>query len=132
MSSCLSSSPVAAVSSASRSDPRDGATQTLRLHLDGLSCASCVGRAERALLSVDGVAAASVSLGTETAEVRLSAPATPAALADALARAGYPARHDSLTLQVEGMTCAACTGRVERVLAAQPGVLKANANLAMR
>ncbi|GLS87601.1 copper-translocating P-type ATPase [Cypionkella aquatica] len=37
-----------------------------------------------------------------------------------------------LSLSVEGMTCAACTGRVERVLKAQPGVTQAVANLVTR
>lgn len=37
-----------------------------------------------------------------------------------------------IDLSVEGMTCAACTGRVERVLKAQVGVLDAVANLATR
>ena len=37
-----------------------------------------------------------------------------------------------VTLAVEGMTCAACTGRVERVLRAQPGVAEATANLVTR
>ena len=37
-----------------------------------------------------------------------------------------------ITLSVEGMTCAACTGRVERVLRAQAGVVAASANLALR
>lgn len=38
----------------------------------------------------------------------------------------------TLTLSVEGMSCAACTGRVERVLKAQNGVSAASANLALR
>lgn len=38
----------------------------------------------------------------------------------------------TLTLSVEGMTCAACTGRVERILKAQDGVSAASANLALR
>ncbi|MFN4153534.1 MAG: heavy metal translocating P-type ATPase [Paracoccaceae bacterium] len=38
----------------------------------------------------------------------------------------------TIDLSVEGMTCAACTGRVERVLRAQPGVIEASANLALR
>ena len=37
-----------------------------------------------------------------------------------------------ITLSVEGMTCAACTGRVERVLRAQAGVKGAEAHLALR
>lgn len=41
-------------------------------------------------------------------------------------------RHSRSTLQltVEGMSCASCVGRVERVLAAQPGVEQATVNLA--
>ena len=110
----------------------DHATQTARFRLEGMTCASCVARAERVLKAVPGVAAAVVNLSTEKADVRFDAPATPAALAAALAKAGYPAREATLSLAVEGMTCAACTGRVERVLKAQPDVKDAVANLALR
>ncbi|MFO0514389.1 MAG: cation transporter, partial [Rhodobacterales bacterium] len=37
-----------------------------------------------------------------------------------------------LRIGVEGMTCASCTARVERVLKAQPGVISASVNLAAR
>ena len=107
-------------------------TQTLRFHLEGMTCASCVARAERVLTGQPGVTAASVNLASETAEVRFDAPATAEGLAQALGRAGYPARQRQVQLAVEGMTCAACTGRVERVLRAQPGVASAFANLATR
>jgi Cu+-exporting ATPase len=106
--------------------------QTIRFQLDGMTCASCVARAERVLTAQDGVASASVNLGTETADVRFDAPARPETLAAALAKAGYPARQRQVVLAVEGMTCASCTGRVERVLRAQPGVADASANLVTR
>ena len=38
--------------------------RTTRLKLEGMSCASCVLRAERALGAVPGVASAQVNLGT--------------------------------------------------------------------
>ncbi len=107
-------------------------SKTIRFQLEGMTCASCVARAERVLTAQDGVTQAFVNLGTETADVTYDAPATPAALAQALARAGYPARQRQVILAVEGMTCAACTGRVERVLRAQPGVAEATANLVTR
>jgi P-type Cu+ transporter len=106
--------------------------KTARFRLDGMSCASCVARAERVLTALPGVDGANVNLGTETAEVRFHDPATPDTMADALSKAGYPAREMTLSLGVEGMTCASCTGRVERVLKAQPGVKSAVANLATR
>lgn len=107
-------------------------SELARFKLEGLTCASCVGRAERALRGVEGVTSASVNLSTETAEVSFHAPADKQQLAAAVERVGYPVRKETLTLAVEGMTCAACTGRVERVLKAQPGVEEAVANLAMR
>ncbi len=107
-------------------------TQTIRFQLEGMTCASCVARAERVLQAEPGVKTATVNLGTETAEAEFDAPATPSIMAAALARAGYPARQRQVILAVEGMTCAACTGRVERVLRAQPGVAEAGANLVTR
>src|SRR5690606_22760409 len=58
--------------------------------------------------------------------------ADPAGLAGTVARIGSPARPLPVGLALEGMTCASCTGRVERVLKAQPGVISASANLATR
>ena len=113
-------------------DTSTAAPKTIRFRLDGMSCASCVARAERVLAALPGVDRANVNLGTETAEVQFHDPATLQAMSDALAKAGYPAREVTLSLGVEGMTCAACTGRVERVLKAQPGVKSAVANLATR
>src|SRR4051812_48862097 len=43
---------------------------TTRLRLDGLSCASCVARVERALAGVPGVGGVSVNLATGEAQVR--------------------------------------------------------------
>ncbi|MEH7826996.1 heavy metal translocating P-type ATPase [Gemmobacter denitrificans] len=110
----------------------DALLATARFRLDGMTCASCVARAERVLKAQPGVAEARVNLADESAEVRFASPAQTAGLAAALERAGYPARQTQITLAVEGMTCAACTGRVERVLRAQPGVVAVSANLAAR
>jgi Cu+-exporting ATPase len=104
--------------------------QTLTLPVAGMSCASCVGRVERALADVPGVTGAAVNLATERAELRFAgAPDLPAAVA-AVTRAGYAVREETTELAVEGMTCASCVGRVERALAAVPGVTAASVNLA--
>ncbi|HUG24116.1 heavy metal translocating P-type ATPase [Piscinibacter sp.] len=67
--------------------------QTVRLRIDGMTCASCVSRVEKALKQVPGVTAATVNLATETAEVRVVArEADAAALSAAVERAGYAAR----------------------------------------
>jgi len=104
--------------------------QTTSLKITGMSCAGCVGRVERALLAVPGVAEASVNFATKTAQVHHDSPV--AALTQAAAGAGYPAEVSETTLTVEGLSCASCVGRVERALNAAPGVVEAQVNLATR
>ncbi len=79
------------VAAPGRQEPagRDGAA-TLELGIGGMSCASCVGRVERALLRVPGVLTAEVNLATERARVSVAA-GDAAPLVAALARAGYQA-----------------------------------------
>lgn len=104
--------------------------QTVKFSVEGMSCASCVGRVDKALAGVPGVDDVSVNLAAETATFRVNAPERVTDAAGALAAAGYPARHANVTLDVSSMSCASCVGRVERVLANVPGVLEANVNLA--
>ncbi len=66
-------------------------TETLRLRISGMHCASCVTRVEQALSGVDGVAAASANLATMRAEVQLSHPVEAASFAEAVRGAGYDA-----------------------------------------
>ncbi len=67
-----------------------GATSEVRLRIRGMHCASCVSTVERALVSVDGVAEASVNLVEETARVSAAA-AGAQVLVDAVEGAGYGA-----------------------------------------
>ena len=106
------------------------ALRQLNIPVDGMTCASCVGRVERALAAVPGVAAASVNLATESAAVTIEAGTEVDALFVAVDRAGYAVPRSSVELGVDGMTCASCVGRVERALLAVPGVLAASVNLA--
>jgi len=98
------------------------------LPISGMSCASCVRRAEAALAAVPGVVEARVNLADESAAVTGSAPLPD--LEAALRRAGYGLRERVLELGVAGMSCASCTGRVERALAAVTGVIEVGVNLA--
>src|SRR5262245_51782929 len=68
------------------------ATHPIRLQVSGMSCAACVGRVEKALLKVPGVAAAAVNLATEQATVQARAGVAVAALESAVEQAGYGAR----------------------------------------
>jgi copper chaperone CopZ len=61
------------------------------LRVEGMTCASCSGRVEKALLKVPGVASAAVNLATERATVRARAEVPAAALQAAVEKAGYAA-----------------------------------------
>ncbi|MFV0383305.1 heavy metal translocating P-type ATPase [Paracoccus sp. (in: a-proteobacteria)] len=103
---------------------------SLHIGIDGMSCASCVGRVELALTAMPGVTAARVNLATESAVIEHDGRVTAAQVAGLLEEAGYPARLTVTVLDVGDMSCASCVGRVERVLTAMPGVVSAHANLA--
>ena len=71
---------------------------TADLSVSDMTCASCVGRAQRALAAQPGVLSASVNLAAESAQITyLDGATTPAQLAEALTKAGYPARPASAT-----------------------------------
>ncbi len=110
------------------------APQTLALPIEGMTCASCATRVERALRAVPGVAQAGVNLATETATLEaapgVALPALAAAASAAVHKAGYAVAERSVDLQIEGMTCASCVARVEKALLKVPGVLGAEVNLA--
>jgi Cu+-exporting ATPase len=105
------------------------AAARLTLPVHGMSCASCVAHVENALAAVPGVANVAVNLATESASVEGTA-LDVATLRRAVDAAGYEVPVESLQLAIEGMTCASCVARVEKALAAVPGVLNASVNLA--
>ena len=100
---------------------------TYTFRVGGMSCAGCARRVETAATGDTGAGFAAVNLASGTLTV---GGAEPAALRDALARAGYPAEVEEVTLDVHQMTCASCVARVEKALLSVPGVVQATANLA--
>ncbi len=104
--------------------------QSLNLPIEGMHCASCVGRVEAALGKVEGVGSVSVNLATESATIQPVAPVDRQALVRAIEQAGYRVPSETVNLAVEGMTCASCVGRVEQALKGVPGVSGATVNLA--
>ncbi|WP_027133716.1 heavy metal translocating P-type ATPase [Geminicoccus roseus] len=122
---------VASPTSAARSAETPAAPEhVLSLGIDGMNCASCVGRVEKVLRAVPGVDRVAVNLATERATVVHRGEVEPAALVQAIDDAGYRVREATTDLVLEGMNCASCVGRAERALRRVPGVIAAEVNLA--
>ncbi|WP_080419993.1 heavy metal translocating P-type ATPase [Burkholderia ubonensis] len=129
---------------AATASPAAPATAPIELEIEGMTCASCVARVEKALAGVPGVTRASVNLATERATVDAAAGVTTAQLVDAVRQAGYQATPvaepepaiapdaalGAIELDIGGMTCASCAGRVEKALSHVQGVARASVNLA--
>tara|TARA_R110002124_G_scaffold252463_2_gene417817 strand:+ start:40645 stop:43206 length:2562 start_codon:yes stop_codon:yes gene_type:complete len=98
--------------------------------IEGMTCASCVSRVEKAIRAVPGVASANVNLATEKATVAFTGRPDPQAVTAAIEKAGYATPEETVELQIEGMTCASCVARIEKALAAVSGVTSAAVNLA--
>lgn len=103
----------------------------ISVRISGMTCAACANRIERGLSRQPGVIQANVNLATERASVKFN----PLQLriqdiAGKITDLGYQVVTDKIELKIAGMTCAACSGRIERVLNKMPGVYTAVVNLA--
>ena len=100
------------------------------LEVSGMTCAACSSRIEKVLNKMDGVQA-QVNLTTEKASIDYN-PATLQLedITNRIEKIGYGVRMERAEFDVFGMTCAACSSRIEKVLNKQEGVEKATVNLA--
>ncbi len=106
-------------------------TTEVDLKIQQMSCASCVGRVERALLAVDGVTEATVNLASEKAHCVFDPERTTLdRIVSAIENAGYPVVRAEAEFEIGEMSCASCVGRIERALDRLPGLLERSVNLA--
>lgn len=110
--------------------------RTLRLPIEGMHCAACVARIEKAVGRLDGVESVAVNLLTTQAQVTYDpARTTPEAIAAKIDAIGFhavlPARAAEAVcrLQIEGMHCAACVARIEKAVGRMDGVESVAVNL---
>ena len=114
----------------SRPDAAKTSVEKILLPVEGMTCASCVRRVEKAVASAPGVEESAVNFASETLSVTPGAGFSAEALIAAIEKAGYEARSETLVLEVEDMTCASCVSRVEKALKSVPSVKTASVNLA--
>jgi P-type Cu+ transporter len=100
------------------------------LGVTGMTCAACSNRIEKVLNKMDGVEA-KVNLTTEKATINYDPSKTTIdEITKKIENIGYGVLTEKVELDVFGMTCAACSNRIEKVLNKQEGVLSATVNLA--
>ncbi len=105
------------------------------LSLRGMTCAACAQRIEKTVRKLPGIQEANVNLASEKLFVTFDETAlTLPAIQDAVAKIGYeavlPSATQTTTIPIGGMTCAACSQRIEKTLNRLEGVESASVNLA--
>jgi Cu+-exporting ATPase len=97
-------------------------SKRVELPIEGMTCAACAARIEKTLAKIPGVQA-TVNVAGEKAHIEYDAEQScPADFVAAIEKAGYSVPSQQLELALEGMTCAACAARIEKVLNKLPGV----------
>jgi len=102
----------------------------LTLGIEGMTCAACATRIEKSLNRMDGVEA-NVNLALEKATIMYDQKYQTTDIIDKIHNIGYEVALEHATLDIEGMTCAACSARIEKVIGKMEGITKINVNLAM-
>ena len=97
--------------------------------ITGMTCAACSTRIEKVLNKMNGVEA-QVNLTTEKAQITYDPEvASPVSLEKKIGDIGYGVKTETAAFDITGMTCAACSTRIEKVLNKQEGISKATVNL---
>ncbi|HLG27836.1 MAG TPA: heavy metal translocating P-type ATPase, partial [Paenisporosarcina sp.] len=100
--------------------------------ITGMTCAACANRIEKGLQRMDGVSGATVNFATEKASVSFNQDETNlSSLQDKIRTLGYDVMKEEVDINIIGMTCAACSTRIEKGLNRMEGVQNATVNLAL-
>ncbi|MFS0577159.1 heavy metal translocating P-type ATPase [Sporosarcina sp. 179-K 3D1 HS] len=100
--------------------------------ITGMTCAACANRVEKGLQRMDGVVAANVNFATEKAVVSYDDEHVDLqAIQEKIQALGYDVVKEEADFKITGMTCAACSSRIEKGLARMEGVQSATVNLAL-
>ena len=102
------------------------------LQITGMTCAACSTRVEKGLNKLTGVEAANVNLALENASITYNPEqVSEKEIEKKIQDLGYDVVKEKAEFLITGMTCAACSSRIEKVLGKMEGVNTANVNLAL-
>ena len=101
----------------------------------GMTCAACAKNIERVTGKLNGVTSSAVNFSTERLMIEYDeAQITLESIKGAVSKAGYElieeVKEKEITMPIQGMTCAACASRIEKVVGKLDGVASASVNFA--
>jgi|AKZA01.1.fsa_nt_gi copper-(or silver)-translocating P-type ATPase len=104
------------------------------LSITGMTCASCCARVEKVVGMLDGVDKVSINLTTEKVFVIYDEnKITLKQIKDAIIKSGYGVVEKSalkeVSIPIDGMTCASCASKIEKVVSKLEGTARATVNL---
>ncbi|QNO15334.1 copper-translocating P-type ATPase [Alkalicella caledoniensis] len=101
--------------------------------VEGMNCAACSSKIERALQKLEGVDSVQVNLTTEKAYISYNDKIMLADIKKQIQKVGYKVVEETekLTIEIEGMHCASCSSKIERALNKKEGIIEASVNLAL-
>jgi len=105
-----------------------------QFNIEGMTCAACSAAVERITSKLEGVEKSEVNLTTEKLRISFNAEVLDEdRIIKAIEKVGFKAKESGdivkVTIPVEGMTCAACSSSIERVLKKKEGVKSIAVNL---
>ncbi|WP_082234562.1 heavy metal translocating P-type ATPase [Halobacillus massiliensis] len=104
--------------------------KSMRLGITGMTCSACSTRIEKVLNKMEGVQA-NVNLSMESASVTYDdQQVNPRQITEKIEKLGYGVQKERVELDIHGMTCSACSTRIQKVLNKMDGVENAAVNLA--
>ncbi|SEB07606.1 Cu+-exporting ATPase [Thalassobacillus cyri] len=103
--------------------------KNLSVDITGMTCSACSSRIEEVLNKMDGVEA-NVNLTMENARITYDPDkVSPEDVSQRIEKLGYGVKTEKAEFDITGMTCSACSARIEKVLNKTEGVQQATVNL---
>lgn len=105
-------------------------TVQITLDINGMSCSACSSRIEKKLNKLNNIESASVNFATGKATINTQSDTLDTEqIIEAIDKMGFEVQSNLIELDIGGMTCAACSSRIEKKLNKQVGVVSATVNL---
>ncbi len=99
------------------------------LNISGMTCASCSTRIEKKLSKLEDISEVNVNLSTSKATIKSEEKIDFDEITSTIEKLGFEVEKEKIEIDIEGMTCSACSSRIEKQIAKMDGIIQSNVNL---